>query len=52
MFLASCYYPELNPRPVASAAISPGVKLAERVGFEPKFRREAKSLENAHLVDG
>jgi len=26
-------------------------KLAERVGFEPNFRREAKSLGNADLVD-
>ena len=28
------------------------LKLAERVGFEPKFHPEAKSLENADLVDG
>jgi hypothetical protein len=30
----------------------PLLTVAERVGFEPDFRREAKSLENADLVDG
>ena len=30
----------------------PNVKMAEREGFEPFCRLEAKSLENADLVDG
>jgi hypothetical protein len=33
-----------------SAAIFPGAELAERVGFEPLSRLEAKSLQNADLV--
>jgi len=37
---------------MASGIRSQRRKLAERVGFEPDFRREAKSLENADLVDG